>query len=507
MLVKVWGLPLTRSCLVPMTGKDSVMNRWSRVVVAAVLAAGVMLPGVGTSAVVEARQVPSSIQVCLDSSSGVVSRVVLRSVCIGGIQNWSASNPAPLLCWDASSLSRLSRSRLVSAAPIAGCVAPLRPIPVGRVSLLCADRVSGVLRWPVTGTCRFGNQNTWVRSASALIAVPPTAPITMPSTPKTAVLVPSVSLAATLIDGGTFPKAAVVTANVAGTVYFIEGASPVNTVSDITSARFDRWTSGVVAANTPTSIALDVNVLTNGYYRVFVANSQGVLSAPANNIVTISISRASDVVALTCATGGTCIVGNTGPGGGVVFYVAALNFTSIGSTCATECKYMEAATTDQSTGIVWATTATSCYNSGSTSSANDCQTNSIYLGSSTDQDASRTSATEIGKGMENTNQAYSRLTTAGSATTSTYAAGIAWAYTNNGKDDWFLPSKDELNELFLERVSVGGFSTDNYWSSSERVVPHFNRASGYGFDPDPFFGGPNDPVKWFVASVRPVRAF
>ena len=71
-----------------MTGQDSVMKRWSRVVVAAVLAAGVMLPGVGTSAVVEARQVPSSIQVCLDSSSGVVSRVVLRSVCIGGIQNW-----------------------------------------------------------------------------------------------------------------------------------------------------------------------------------------------------------------------------------------------------------------------------------------------------------------------------------------------------------------------------------------------------------------------------------
>ena len=63
--------------------------------------------------------------------------------------------------------------------------------------------------------------------------------------------------------------------------------------------RYYRWTSGVVAANTPTSIALDVDVLTNGYYRVFVANSQGVLSAPAFNKVTISISRASDVVATT----------------------------------------------------------------------------------------------------------------------------------------------------------------------------------------------------------------
>jgi hypothetical protein len=478
------------------------MNRLSRVVIAAVLAAGVMLPGAGTSAVVEARQVPSSVQVCLDSSSGVVSRVALSSVCVGSTQNWSASNPAPLLCWDASSLSRLNRSRLISVAPAMGCMAPLRRVPVGEVSLLCADRVSGVLRWPVTGTCRFGNQDVFVRPASA--------PTTMSATPTTEVLMPSVSLGATFIDGGKFPKAAVVSANVAGTVYFIEGASPVNTVSDITSAPSFRWSSGVVAANTPTSIALDVEVLTNGYYRVFVANSLGVLSAPALNKVTISIPRISNVsitsttVALTCATGGTCIVGNTGPGGGVVFYVAALNFTSNGSTCATECKYMEAATTDHPTGIVWATTAISCYNSGSTTANNSCQTNSIYLGSSTDQDASRTSATAIGMGMENTNQAYDRLTKGGAAT-NTYAAGIAWDYSNNGKSDWFLPSKDELNKLYLERVNVGGFSPGSYWSSSERVVPNVNRASGYSFSPT--FGGPNDPIKSSLAKVRPVRAF
>lgn len=497
-IVKVSGLPLTHSCLVSDIGQDSEMNRWSRVVVAAVLAAGVMLPDAGTSAVVEARQVPSSVQVCLDSSSGVVSRVALNSVCMGGTQNWSASNPAPLLCWDASSLSRLNRSRLVSAAPIAGCVAPLSPVPVGEVSLLCADRVSGVLRWPITGTCRFGNQDVFVRPASA--------PTTMSATPTTSVLVPSVALAATLIDGGASPKAALVTTNIAGTVFFIEGASPVNTVSDITSAPSFRWSSGVVAANTPTSIALDVEVLTNGYYRVFVANSLGVLSAPALNKVTISISRARAVVALSCALGGTCVVGDTGPGGGVVFYVASSNFTSTGSTCNTTCKYMEAATTDQSTGIVWATTALSCYNSGGTSSANDCQANSIYSGSSSEQAASRISAKAIGKGMENTNQAYSRLTTAGSATTGTYAAGIAWDYSNNGKDDWFLPSKDELYELFLERVSVGGFSTGTYWSSSEQVVDSLSRAWAYGFRSG-FMGGPADPAKFLTGYVRPVRAF
>ena len=36
-------------------------------------------------------------------------------------------------------------------------------------------------------------------------------------------------------------------------------------------------------------------------------------------------------------------MGDTGPGGGIVFYVAASNFTSTGSTCNTTCRYLEAA--------------------------------------------------------------------------------------------------------------------------------------------------------------------
>jgi hypothetical protein len=329
-------------------------------------------------------------------------------------------------------------------------------------------------------------------------------------------------LAATFIDSGKFPKAAVVTANVAGTVYFIEGASPVSTVSDITFARYYRWTSGVVTANTPTSIALDVNVLTNGYYRVFVANSQGVLSAPAFNKVTISIPRISNVavttttVALTCAQGGTCAVGNTGPGGGVVFYVSATNFTSTGSDCGTACKYLEAAPADQSAGIVWATTATKCYPNGSDSGGSNCQLNSIYSNAA-GQDASRTAATAIGKGMANTNQIYARLTTEGAAATNTYAAGLAWVYEYNGKTDWHLPSKAELNELckYARRQTTGDtavicattlplrddFSADSYWSSSE---PAGTTAWRQSF----LYSNPADTSKSDTThNVRSVRAF
>ena len=445
------------------------MNRLSRVVVVAVLAAGVMLPGAGAGAVVEEKQEPSSVQVCLDSSSGVVSRVALSSVCVGSTQNWSASNPAPLLCWNASSLDPQVGTRKVSIAPIAGCVAPLRPIPVGQVSLLCAGRVSGVLRWPVTGTCRFGNQDVFVRPASAST--------TMSATPTTSVLVPSVSLAATLIDGGTFPKAAVVTTNIAGTVYFIEGASPVNTVSDITSAPSFRWSSGVVAANTPTSIALDVNVLTNGYYRVFVANSQGVLSAPALNKVTISISRASDVVALSCALGGTCIVGDPGPGGGVVFYVALTTFTSTGSTCNTECKYMEAAPTGW---IVSSAPAgqTNCAIAGSSTVDPKCG----WSGNTTNSVSTTTAL--IGSGYANTS---AMIAQSSGGNTAGKAATVSRAYQGGGKTDWFLPSKDELNQMckwqrgvdWISDATVcrggvlnsgrgaSGFSADVHWSSTE----------------------------------------
>jgi len=37
----------------------------------------------------------------------------------------------------------------------------------------------------------------------------------------------------------------------------------------------------------------------------------------------------------------------------------------------------------------------------------------------------------------------------------------------NGFDDWYLPGKEELNKLHLNRIAIGGFSDGRYWSSSE----------------------------------------
>ena len=48
-----------------------------------------------------------------------------------------------------------------------------------------------------------------------------------------------------------------------------------------------------------------------------------------------------------------------------------------------------------------------------------------------------------------------------------YAAQICANYQGGGYGDWYLPSKYELNLLYLKKAYVGGFADNNYWSSSE----------------------------------------
>lgn len=70
----------------------------------------------------------------------------------------------------------------------------------------------------------------------------------------------------------------------------------------------------------------------------------------------------------------------------------------------------------------------------------------------------------------------------------------------NGYHDWYLPSKDELNKLYQNKVVIGGFSDADYWSSSESDV---NYACSQHFI-DGYF---DYTVKEKKLRVRPVRAF
>ena len=80
------------------------------------------------------------------------------------------------------------------------------------------------------------------------------------------------------------------------------------------------------------------------------------------------------------------------------------------------------------------------------------------------------------------------------------AARLAANFTQNGYDDWYLPSLDELNQLYLQRALVGGFANDVYWSSSESTD---TRANIQDFTD----GSQDTETKSFETGVRAVRSF
>jgi hypothetical protein len=47
------------------------------------------------------------------------------------------------------------------------------------------------------------------------------------------------------------------------------------------------------------------------------------------------------------------------------------------------------------------------------------------------------------------------------------AANLCDTLTLNGYTDWYLPAVNELNEMYLQRSAIGGFTTNWYWSSTE----------------------------------------
>ena len=157
-------------------------------------------------------------------------------------------------------------------------------------------------------------------------------------------------------------------------------------------------------------------------------------------------------------------------GGGIVAYILKTGESNgVYSYDANVQHGLIAATTDQSTvpGTEWG-----CY--GASISGAD--------------------GTAVGTGKQNTIDIEVGCTTVGTA------ADICANLSLGSYDDWFLPSKDELNKLYLNKGAIGDFADYPYWSSSEYGA---YRAWYQGFD----YGNKFVSSKASTYPVRAVRAF
>ena len=164
-------------------------------------------------------------------------------------------------------------------------------------------------------------------------------------------------------------------------------------------------------------------------------------------------------------------VGDTGPAGGIIFYDKG--------SYSDGWRYLEAAKSDL---------------------MNDSNNKNFTWGS----EGTYNTEEGVGKGKSNTDTLMSKATQ--DITFPAAQACYDYEYTNEETgvkyDDWFLPSKDELNLMYRQKDSIGSFESSYYWSSSE------NSETGYVwyqyFNDE---GEQEDNYRNCTYYVRPVRRF
>ena len=232
-----------------------------------------------------------------------------------------------------------------------------------------------------------------------------------------------------------------------------------------------------VTSDTPTALTF------TGSEAVFTPTVSSVSGLVSGDVIS-GATYTYSATALSCANGGPCSIGQTGPGGGLVFITP----TTVGNTTG---KYFEAAAGGWN-GMPADPVARLCTNATSVAGA---------------------SGTAIGTGETNTNL-FAASAACGASVTDTVTALVL-----GGKDDWFLPSFDELKEMYskLHKAAggaLGGFAlaADNYLSSSDNPSgPYGDFGPGYALYG--WFGSANGIVGWGSTSkteqfaYRPVRSF
>jgi hypothetical protein len=221
-----------------------------------------------------------------------------------------------------------------------------------------------------------------------------------------------------------------------------------------------------VTSDTPTALAFTGS---SAVFTPTVSSMSGLVTGDVISGATFNYSSS----ATSCATGGTCAIGATGPGGGLIFITPTTAGNSSG-------KYFEAAPAGWS-------------GSGIDPTAAFCSVASVHTGAL---------GTAIGTGEANSNAISSDCIVS--------ASDIVTALVLNGKDDWFMPSFNELKEMYTSlhkaNPSLGGFSNDNYWSSTDDAT-----TAGYALQG--WFGSSDGISGWDVTNetqaykYRPVRSF
>ena len=225
--------------------------------------------------------------------------------------------------------------------------------------------------------------------------------------------------------------------------------------------------TGTLAATVAPATATAKNVTwSSSAAAVATVSANGVVTPLTAGTTTITVTTVDGGLTATCTVtvNPTAVAIGDSYGGGIVAYVLQSGDPGYDANVQ---HGLIAAKADQSIGTQW--------NNGS----------NVATGAT---------GTAIGTGQANTT-AIVTIQGAGS-----YAAQLCNDLTEGGYDDWFLPSKDELNKLYINKVAIGGFAEDYYWSSSEFSA--FN-AWGQNFSDGYQFIN----VKYYTFRVRAVRAF
>ena len=198
-----------------------------------------------------------------------------------------------------------------------------------------------------------------------------------------------------------------------------------------------------------------------------------------------SISFTQPASAATCAEGGVCALGEIGPGGGKVFYVAATAFSS-GAPCGVNCLYLEM--------------APNTWSNGTTDPSLKMQPNKIR----SPANGNTRNNTAIGLGFENTSALLSNASGISDAKEAIYSVDIL----TTGKTDWYIPNsleylamKTYLDSCTTACANFTYNSGQNYWSSNYR--------GNGGWDFKWAISGldPGNPTLNNSKPIRPIRAF